>query len=412
MTQLLVIRETIQSFIGKYENYFRPASKFALCLISLLMINGSIGYTEKITGLAVVLIVSLLCSFLPINTIVVASALFVLLHLYTLSLESVIVVGALMMLMFLLYFRFTPKDTILLLLTPLCFVLKIPYVIPLAAGLVAAPSAVISVGCGVVMYYMLSYISANTVVLAGGVSGEMLAKIKFLIDELLFNREMLMVVISFAITIITVNIIRRLSVDYAWDIAIVTGALMNILIILIGDLKFGTYISIVGLIFGSIVGVAIVIVLKFFAFNVDYSRTEHVQFEDDEYYYYVKAVPKNTLSLADKKIKKIKGQSGQKPQSSVKREGSGRIPAEGKDATEYRVRRSATRENERSNSSGNKSGTKRIILPDEDLNAINVSAGVREEAASRRQDRNGMTSIERAAAAKARSEREERNRRQ
>ena len=126
----------------------------------------------------------------------------------------------------------------------------------------------------------------------------------------------------------------------------------------------------------------------------------------------MKAVPKNTLSLADKKIKKIKGQSGQKPQSSVKREGSGRIPAEGKDATEYRVRRSATRENERNNSSGNKSGTKRIILPDEDLNAINVSAGVREEAASRRQDRNGMTSIERAAAAKARSEREERNRRQ
>ena len=46
------------------------------------------------------------------------------------------------------------------------------------------------------------------------------------------------------------------------------------------------------------------------------------------------------------------------------------------------------------------------------MNAISVSAGVREEAASRRQDRNGMTSIERAAAAKARSEREERNRRQ
>lgn len=33
-------------------------------------------------------------------------------------------------------------------------------------------------------------------------------------------------------------------------------------------------------------------VLKFFCFNLDYSRTERVQFEDDEYYYYVKAVPK------------------------------------------------------------------------------------------------------------------------
>ena len=38
----------------------------------------------------------------------------------------------------------------------------------------------------------------------------------------------------------------------------------------------------------------IVLVLQFFIFNVDYSRAEYVQFEDDEYYYYVKALPKIT----------------------------------------------------------------------------------------------------------------------
>lgn len=32
--------------------------------------------------------------------------------------------------------------------------------------------------------------------------------------------------------------------------------------------------------------------IEFLCFNLDYSRTEKVQFEDDEYYYYVKAVPK------------------------------------------------------------------------------------------------------------------------
>jgi len=48
--------------------------------------------------------------------------------------------------------------------------------------------------------------------------------------------------------------------------------------------------------------------LQFFVFNVDYSRTELVQFEDDEYYYYVKAVPKITLATPEKSVKRINTQ--------------------------------------------------------------------------------------------------------
>ena len=49
----------------------------------------------------------------------------------------------------------------------------------------------------------------------------------------------------------------------------------------------------------------IVKVIEFFAFHVDYSRVEKVQFEDDEYYYYVKAVPKITVAMPSKTVKKI-----------------------------------------------------------------------------------------------------------
>ena len=50
------------------------------------------------------------------------------------------------------------------------------------------------------------------------------------------------------------------------------------------------------------------VVLQFFVFNVDYSRTEKVQFEDDEYYYYVKAVPKIVVARPEKKVKQINSQ--------------------------------------------------------------------------------------------------------
>ena len=38
-------------------------------------------------------------------------------------------------------------------------------------------------------------------------------------------------------------------------------------------------------------------------------RTERVQFEDDEYYYYVKAVPKISVTQSKKQVKKFAGKT-------------------------------------------------------------------------------------------------------
>ncbi len=50
--------------------------------------------------------------------------------------------------------------------------------------------------------------------------------------------------------------------------------------------------------------------MEFLFFCVDYSRTENIQFEDDEYYYYVKAVPKVGVSAPEKKVKHITEDAG------------------------------------------------------------------------------------------------------
>ena len=47
-------------------------------------------------------------------------------------------------------------------------------------------------------------------------------------------------------------------------------------------------------------------------FSVDYSRTEYVQYEDDEYYYYVKAVPKINIVNAEVKVKQINARKTKK----------------------------------------------------------------------------------------------------
>ena len=99
MVQLLTAREWLKNIYSRYENFCRPALKFLLALISMMMINSKLGYSQALKSGAVTLIIALMCSFLPLNFIVTVSALIVLLQLYALSLESVIIAGVIMLIM-------------------------------------------------------------------------------------------------------------------------------------------------------------------------------------------------------------------------------------------------------------------------------------------------------------------------
>ena len=134
-TSLLEVREYIRNFYVKYEEYI--VLKFVLALISLLMINEQLGYMSQLNNMAAVLVVALVCSFMPKNFILFVGAGFVTLHLYEVSLECAIIALLVFLLMFLLYFRFSPDSVVLVIVTPMLFVLKIPYAAPLLAGLLA-----------------------------------------------------------------------------------------------------------------------------------------------------------------------------------------------------------------------------------------------------------------------------------
>lgn len=316
MTTLLVVKQYIRNFITKYEIYLKPLMKLILAIASLMMINSRIGYMHRLDNISVVLIIALMCSFMPTNFIVFAGAAFILMHFYALSLECAAVTLVLFLVLFLLYFRFSPKDTIVVVLLPMCFVLKIPYVIPLAMGLLGTPASAVSVGCGVIVSYVINYVAGSTTVLSGMEAEDTMTRFRLIIDGLLDNKEMVLTIAAFAVTIIVVYLVRRLSIDYAWTIAMITGAIVNVMILLVGDLMFDTQVSIAGLFIGTIISVLIVKVLEFFVFHLNYSRVEKVQFEDDEYYYYVKAVPKITVAAPARTVKRIntprkKSSSGQ-----------------------------------------------------------------------------------------------------
>ena len=162
MTSLLELKQYIKRFYIKNETYITYIWKFLLALITIAVINNKLGYMQALNNIAIVLMASLLCAILPANFIVFMGAMFILGHLYSMGIECALIAGAVFVLMFLLYFRFSPKDTLAVLLTPIFFFMHIPYVMPLAMGLLGLPTSVVSVSFGLVISYMLNYFASAT----------------------------------------------------------------------------------------------------------------------------------------------------------------------------------------------------------------------------------------------------------
>ena len=306
MTTLLELREKIKIFLGKYDIYMIPLMKFLLAIITFAMINGNVGFMERAASPAISMILALMCSFLPVNLITVFGGILILAHAYALSLEFFALAFVVILLMVLLFFRTAPQYGYLLILTPIAFVLKVPYLVPLAMGLVGSPAAAVPVACGTIAYYLLHYMKLNTTMLSGTDTESMKQKITYLIDNVVRNKEMLLMAVAFALTLLIVYVVRRMSIDYAWSIAIGVGAVAELVVLLTGSMIFGVTLKLLGVLAGCIVSAGLAFLLQLTVFSMDYSRTEYVQFEDDEYYYYVKAVPKNTVAAPQKRVKTIR----------------------------------------------------------------------------------------------------------
>lgn len=308
MTALLELRENLKKIYSRNEAFILPVIKFLLSFIVLSIINGKMGYMTKLDNMAIVLIVSLLCSFLPTGFMAFFAMMFAVLHMYALSIETAAVGLVVFLLLYLLFLRFTEKEALVVVLTPVLCMLKLPYVMPVAMGLIGTPASCVSVGCGVVVYYLLQTVITNAPTINSMGAEEATAKLRLLIDGMLGNKAMLVMIAAFAITVIVVYLIRRMSVDHSWTIAMVAGVMIEVMILLVGDLMYDTNLSIVSALLGAVVTLIACKIIEFFRFCLDYSRTEKVQFEDDEYYYYVKAVPKMTVAAPTNTVKKINTQ--------------------------------------------------------------------------------------------------------
>ena len=240
MDSLFVLRERIREVYAKHSKVIDKVIQFILALVTFYLINSNVGFMKVAATPVVMLALAIICTFFPLTMTIIAATVLILAHMFAVSLGALIVTAGVFLVMYIFYFRLTPKMALVVLLTPIAFAFKVPYILPIAYGLIGTPIAMVAVGCGTIVFYMMEYVKKASAGMNGKDAPGLMGQISAYLKQVFQNKEMWIVIVAFIICMLVVYAVRRMSVNHAWKVAIVAGAVVNIVLNMVLIPSFGS----------------------------------------------------------------------------------------------------------------------------------------------------------------------------
>lgn len=293
MEALFLCRDKVAAFYKNFEFLFKMAAKFVFALLTLNYLTGAIGYYDVLNIFSIRLFIAVVCAFVPVPFVVLIMGLVAVLHLIKMSMVLGALAAVVFVIVYFLYLRFAPSQGIFMLAVAVLSPFQMHYAVAFILGMFYSPVTLIPVGLAIVLIRLVECI--KDVAPSVGTSLDMeviLAGYQSVIDGMMSDKSMLLMIAALAIIIVLTYVISQMPFDYSWYVAIAVSAVVNIVVIIMGNGILDADVSVGGAVIGTVAGALIAAFCQFMRCVVDYSKKEYVQFEDDEYYYYVKAVPK------------------------------------------------------------------------------------------------------------------------
>ena len=308
MIQLLLIRDSIKSVFKKYNAAIIPVLRFIAAFVTFALINGDLGYNEKLTGISVLVLLSAISAFFPMGVTVFLSGILMIFHIYSASMFLSLIFIVSIATLYFLHMRLAPGYSSLIIAIPVLTFFHMEALVPIAVGLVGSPIAIFAMIPGIVVSVLFNIIKEAVKMSAGSMQIEDNLQIYvFVIKSLLENKLMLLMIAAAIAVFLATYICRRLAVSHSYILGIIAGIIVNLIVMIVGGLVFEVNVSVLWIFLGSIISGALAFAVQFFKYLLDYSSVEHLQFDDDDYFYYVTAVPKLSVTSPDLNILKING---------------------------------------------------------------------------------------------------------
>ncbi len=290
MRALLTIRDLLRSLYADYDYIIRPISKFVLAFLMLLMLQGKVGYFERFSSVIVIAGCSAVCMFLPYGGVSLICGIFLIADMAAVSYAMAGFAAILLCLIFALYYGFRPGTGILMALVPMLFAIKIPFLLPVILGMSMGIAAIVPAVFGILIWRLIEYFSVNASALSAASTSDIIDTFTDISHEVLADRYMLTAMLAFSICIVVVSVISKSSLNHCWTISVFAGIIILAIFFIYADISCGG--ALITDLAGIILSLFLVLIYEMVIYSVDYKATEHLKFEDDDYYYFVKAIPK------------------------------------------------------------------------------------------------------------------------
>ncbi len=308
MVKLLDLRAKLIEYYKKVEFFLVPLIKFIFAFVVFSFLDGFLDQFDKGTTLTVIsslpvkLLLSVIVTFVPDIWFTMIVMLISTARITMVSIEAGFIVFVVLLIIYLMFLTMFRDKALMAIITGFCLSIHIPYVVPIIAALFIGPVAIVPVAVGVMVYYLSGSLGGLLAIKGEGMTDMpfvLLDMYKFFMGEIISNRAMLLTIFVFAVVIIATYYVSRLEFEQVHYIAIGFGGFIMLFGFIIGNLVLKSNISLLAVFFGTILAILLAVVAQFMRFSLDYKKIEKHQFEDDDYYYYVKAVPKIKMPEAN-----------------------------------------------------------------------------------------------------------------
>lgn len=308
MMALLVLKTRIKDLYEKHYKVVRPMLKI---LISAGVL-GSILYQYPFSpGLAyyavpLVIVLALFCGFIPDIAVVCVASVLMIAEVASASAVSAFALFVLIVIYFLLFGRYAERQSYIVLLIPLLWEMNLAYTVPVIVALFFSPAMIPACAAGILVRYFLTGVRQYFLLSQSTVdTGNTMAGLQYIFDYIAENREMVIYMFTFCAAYLFVYIVRKGRYNHASQIGIFAGLVTCMAGVISGDIFWSVGSDIKKLLLGVAASALIAYVVQFFRMSLDYTGVRKLQFEDDEYFYYVKAVPKLKVAVVDKTVTRI-----------------------------------------------------------------------------------------------------------
>ena len=305
MKQIIRIKDYIQAFSEKYGRYLDGVLRFAFGMALYMVIIINTGYNKTVSNPFIAVLMSAAAAMLPVSLTTVFACLLVIIEMTSVSLEiaavSVIFIGV----MLLMYYVFRMGDSFLMSASLFFCLFRMPALI-LPFAMIFPPVKIIPVIFGIVIYGIIIVVRKDFSVLAVRNGSLTLAgRVNLFLSDFFTSERILLVLFSVVLAMLVIRAIRSSRLNNAPLLSMIVGDVLFGIVMIFGNYYLNAGISYVLLAVSLVLNALMSLLIIGFRFNFDYKRTENVQFEDDDYYYYVKAIPKTRIPVTEMRVENI-----------------------------------------------------------------------------------------------------------